>query len=288
MTGRRAIFGLCMLCALAFSAIAAQGASAKGQTAFTCTSEATVKDFAKEHCVPGETGTSFGHKEIPVNEVTHATLSNEKTNAETNGRTNTVLKETIAATNLELESTGLVDGVGTLKNEVVGTEMRASAESNASGITYNGVIVKAPAGKGCKVFEDNGGVKGAEGVVKTRKVKGHTTVVTDKENGEGTAEERHSVIIEPAVAGEPFASFFIECEKGKGVPEELEGRWEITGTITCPTHGATISCNHTTLTEQNTLKGKGKKAGLQGKATIIAGKEPITEPTHPISVTTEP
>ena len=285
MTGRRAIFGLCMLCALAFSAIAAQGASAKGQTAFTCSSEAKVKEFAKEHCVPGQTGTSFGHVEIPVNEVTHATLSNEKTNAETNGRTNTVLSETIAATNLRLESTGLVDGIGTLKNEVVGTEMRAFAESNASGITFEGVVVTAPAGKGCKVFEDNEGVKGAQGVVKTKPVMGNTTVVKDKQ--EGVEEERHSVIIEPK-AGAVFATFFIECEKGKGVPEELEGTWEITGTITCPTHGATITCNHNTVTEQNTLKGKGKKAGLEGKATIIAGKEPITEPTHPISVTTEP
>jgi hypothetical protein len=161
--------------------------------------------------------------------------------------------------------------------------MRGTAESGTNGITYNGVVVNAPAGKGCKVFEDNGGVKGAQGVVTTNPVKGHTTVVKDKQ--EGVEEERHSVIIEPK-AGTVFATFFIECEKGKGVPEELEGTWEITGTLTCPTHGATISCNHTTVTETKALKGKGAKAGLEGKATITAGKEPITEPTHPISVTT--
>jgi hypothetical protein len=271
-----------MLCALAFSATAAQGASAAGQTAFTCVAGT---GFSSEHCVPGETGTSFGH--VAISEETHARLSNEKTNATTTGPTNSVLKETIAATNLEFELTGVVEGFGHLKNEEVGGVMRASAESNAGiGVTLNGVIVKAPANKGCKVFEDNGGVKGAQGIVKTNPVKGHTTVVTDKENGEGAAEERHSVIIEPAEAGKPFATFFIECEKGKGVPEELEGTWEITGTITCPTHGATISCNHNTVTEQNTLKGKGKKAGLQGKATLTAGKFPVTEPTHPISVTT--
>jgi hypothetical protein len=284
MSARRTIFGLCMLCALAFSAIGAQAASA-GQTAFTCVSTAATKDFAKAHCVPGETGTAFGH--VAFTKDTHAKLSNANTNAETNGPTNGILKETIAATNLELESTGVVEGLGTLKNELVEIEkekfeMRATATSGANGITFNGVVVKAPAEKGCKVFEDKAGVEGAEGVVKTNPVTGHTIVT-------GTT---HEVIIEP-VTPNVFATFFITCTPGK-VPAELEGTWTITGSIKCPTRGATINCEHGLITTQNTLKGKGAKAGLQGKATITAGETPTAKeveegknpPTNPISVTT--
>jgi hypothetical protein len=278
MTGRKAIFSLWMLCAMVLSAISAQGASA-GQTAFTCVAGT---GFSTEHCVPGQTGTSFGH--VAITETTHAKFSNEKTNATTTGPTDWTLRITIAATNFEISATGL-EGLGELKNEVVAGEMRASGETDANGLTFTGVTVTAPAGKGCKVFEDNGGVKGAEGVVRTKPLKGRTTVVKDKE--EGVEEERHSVIIEPQAAGSTvLATFFVECEKGKGVPEELEGHWEITGTLTSPTHGATITANHTTITEAKGLKGKGVKAGLVGKSTVTAGKFPITETTHAISVTT--
>jgi len=272
-----------MLCAMAFSAVVAQGASAAGQTAFTCASGGGAKDFSKAHCAPADAVTpgtgSFGH--VAITEETHARLSNEKTNSTTTGPTNGTLRETIAGVELELESTGVVEGRGILRNEEVGGVMQAYAESNESALTFNGVIVKKPAGKGCIVREKNAG---AEGVVKTRPVKGHTTVVTDKENGEGAAEERHSVIIEPTT-GTVFASFWIECSD-PSVPIALQENWEITGKVTCPTNGATINCNHNTITEANTLKGKGTKAGLQGKATITAGKFPESEPTNPISVTT--
>ncbi len=281
MTGRRAMFGLCMMCALVFSAIAAQAASA-GQTAFTCVEGAAKLDFVKAHCVAGEEGTKkFGHVEIT--EETHARLSNANTNATTNGPTNSILKETIAATNLELVATG-VEGIGTLRNEEKGgaTGMQASATSDANGITYTGVTVAAPAGKGCKVFEDKAGVPGTEKVVKTKPVTGRTIVT-------GAV---HEVVIEP-VTPTVFATFFIEgCEAV--VPEALRGKWEITGSIKCPTNGATIVCSHGSITTQNTLKGKGFKAGLEGKATITAGKLPTPKEieegkspaTNPVSVTT--
>jgi hypothetical protein len=277
MTGRRTILGLLTLCVLAFSAFPALSAAA-GQTAFTCVSTAPTKPFRTEHCVPGESGTAFGHVEIT--EKTHAKFSNAKTNAETNGPTNWVFKETIAATNFELESTGVVEGLGSINNELVGGVMQASGETDGNGIVFNGVVVKAPAGKGCVVRDFAGGPLG---VVTTEPLEGHTTVVTDKENGTGVAEERHSVFIEP-VAGAVLATFWIEC--AMPVPAALLGNWEITGTLTCPTHGATISCNHNTITEANTLKGKGARAGLQGKTTVTAGKFPTSEPTNPVSVTT--
>ena len=221
---------------------------------------------------------------MAITEETHARLSNANTNATTNGPSNTIFKETIAATNLEFEATGAVEGLGTLRNEEVGEpkEMRARAISDANGITYKGVIVKAPAGKGCKVFEDKGGAPGTEGVIKTKPVTGRTIVTG----------ALHEVVIEP-VTPTVFATFFIEgCEAV--VPEFLRGKWEITGSIKCPTNGATIVCSHGSITTQNTLKGKGSKAGLEGKATITAGKLPTpkeieegkTPATNPVSVTT--
>ncbi len=272
MTGSRTILGLSILCAMAISAIAAQAASALGQTTVTCVETAPTKDYASAHCVPGDPGNKFGH--VPVTEQTHSKTHNANTNATTTGPSNTIFKETIAATNLEFESTGTVEVLGTLKNEEVGGEMRGSAESDANGITFNGVVVKAPAGKGCKVFEDKGGVKGAEGVIKSKPVKARTVQ-------NGAIDE---VLMEP-VTPAVFATFFIEgCEAV--VPEALRGKWEVTGSVKCPSNGATIVCSHTSITTQNTLKGKGSKAGMEGKATRTAGKFPITEPTHPVSTTT--
>jgi hypothetical protein len=268
------------MCILTTAALALQiaTASAAGLTAFTCVSTASTKQFATEHCVPGETGTAFGH--VAITEETQAKLSNAKTNGPTTGPTNTIFRETIAGTNLELESQGVIEGLGTLKNELFSGVMDARAVSDANGVTFNSVVVLAPAGQGCVVRKESGG---AVGVVKTKPVEVETTVVTDKENEEGTAAERHSVLIEPLKVGDPLATFWIECTGS--VPPALQGNWEITGKLTCPTHGATIGCNHATITEANTLKGKGSKAGLQGKVTITANK--TTAETHPVSVTTE-
>jgi hypothetical protein len=135
------------------------------------------------------------------------------------------------------------------------------------------VTVAAPAGKGCRVFEDNGGVKGTEGVIRTKPLT-QKMIVT-----EGTRE----VHIAP-VTGTLLSTHFLECEKGK-VPEALEGTWETTGTFNCPTRGATIVCEHGAITTQNTLKSKGAKSGLSGKATVTASTFPTTEATHQVSAT---
>jgi len=267
---------------MAVGAIGAQSASA-GLSLFTCIKTETG-EFATEHCVASDPGPKeYSHVVFTQNE-THGKIHNLKTDSTTTGRTNELFKETIAGTNLELESTGNVEALGTVKNELVGGEMRGVATTNENGIVFEGVVVKAPAGKGCKVFEDTAKKeKGAEGIVKTKPVTARTTVVKDIEGG--VEQERHSAIIEPVTAP-IFATFFIECEKGKGVPEALEGTWTVEGKLTCPFHGATIICNHETVTTANTLKGKGAKGGLAGKFTITAGRLPETEPTHPLSVTT--
>ena len=111
MNGRRAIVGLCMLCALAFSAVAAQSAmAAKGTTLFTCTESAPVQDFGSGDC--NTAGSKFGHIEVPQDLTTHVALKNTTT---------VIAKSTVAGTPFTLQ-TNLVTGTGSEKNLLSGKE----------------------------------------------------------------------------------------------------------------------------------------------------------------------
>jgi hypothetical protein len=277
MTARRAIIGLCMISALIASALVASGASAlepKGTTAFTC-KEVPVGTghFVREHCKPGlssegkgDEGTgNFEHVAIGEGTTTEITGSNETTGGETEI---TALKEVIGGVTTELQATG-VHGEGSFENLLDPTgEHYAHAEGT---ITYTGVTVTKPAGKGCKVFTDNGGAKGEEGVV-------HTVPLTGTTTGQG-----HSVTITPK-EGAVFATFIVECTtKVSGI----EGTWTIEGKVTGVPNGATIKFTHGEVTEKETLIGKGAKAGINGTLTI-KGKDPKIsgDTTKPLSVTT--
>jgi hypothetical protein len=279
MTGRRAIVGLCLLSALLVSAFAAQSASAatKGTTVFTCSKEAAVKDFAKEHCVTGDPGTKeYGHVAVAENTTTHITITNAKTNAATTGPESQVLKATIAGSPIELVSTE-VHGTGGLRNK-----KEASGEHYIHGheivLTYSNVVVNGfPE---CEVYNTKGGVKGAKGVVQTNKLTGTTA-------GKGA-----SIVFSPEV-GTVFAEFHVTgvgCPFAKS-PEVL--KLSVVGTITCkPTHpsGATITCNHEEVTNAKTLRlqsALGPVAGLNGKVTVLGSGEKEPEgTTKPLSVTT--
>jgi hypothetical protein len=275
MTGRGAIIGLCMLCALAFSAAVVQSASAAvaGTTAFTCLKKAGgvgPETFSKEHCKKGEGPGEYGHFSFAQDTTTEITVTNANTNAATNGPESSVLKETIGGVNLELTSTE-VTGTGTLENK----KDAATNEHYISGtavIEYKKTVVTAPSGKGCKVFTDNAGTPGAEGVVDA-----HVNATT---TGQGD-----SIKFEPAT-GATFATFFVSgCSPA--VPA-IEGTWEITGSATCKPDGATIVCDHEEITKQKTLKGKGNTAGFKSKVTI-SGRDPLIDPPgvhNPLSVTT--
>jgi hypothetical protein len=279
MNGRRAVVGLCMLCALAFSAFAAQGATAatKGTTAVTCKNVgANNGKFTKEHCRPVvDVGTgSYEHVPFAANTTTELIGTNEKTKNNTTEAEPSILKETIGGVELELKAPK-VSGSGTMENK-----LDASGEHYAEGsgtIVYSEVEVTKPAGKGCEVFTDEENpvgsgkfVEGAKGVIDA-KVKATT-------KGQGDF-----VKFEPQ--GTAFATFWVTCTINP-VPA-LEGTWEITGSIKCPTDGATILCKHTETTTQNTLKGKGNKAGLEGALTLL-GRDPVPPDTvyTPLSVTT--
>jgi hypothetical protein len=258
-----------MLCALVFSAFAAQGAAAatKGTTAFTCKSGAGT--LRGEHCLTtGSASATFGHVAIAENTATELSGTNAKTASETTAAAASILKVTIAGTPLELEATG-VSGTGSASNQKA-----ASGEHFVSGtgtIHYTGVKVLKPAGKGCEVFADNSGVEGTKETVQTEPLKATT-------EGQGDF-----LKFEPA-SGTIFATFFVTCTNPE-VPEALKGTYTVTGSLKCPTTGATTICSHEEITTQNTLKTKGSKAGLAGALTI-SGRSGGAGAFTPLSNTT--
>jgi hypothetical protein len=275
MNGRRAIVGLCMLCALMVSAFAAQSASAvtKGTTAVTCVKGGGI--LRGQHCLnSGSASAEYRHVEFAEETTTELEISSKNTAEETTTAGKTVFKEVIGGVELELSSDNVT---GTPTSSITNKKDPVTGEHYVEGTAiyhYAEVKVTKPVGKKCKVFTDNEATKkpGAEGIVDV-----HLKFTT---KGQGDF-----IKFEPAT-GSAFATFFIEgCEPPFGAP--LEGTWEITGSVKCPTSGATIVCKHEEVTTQNTLKGKGSKAGIEGPVTI-SGRDPTLKETvyTPLSTTT--
>jgi hypothetical protein len=207
-------------------------------------------------------------------QATETELTNAKTKNETKEASTQIFKETVAGAPLELQATG-VAGTGSLVNKV--DENKEHYTEGTALLEYTGVTVVSPAGKGCKVFTDNNKVKGADG-----KIDAHLEFTTTK--------QEDSVKFGPVGAtGEkaPLATFFIEgCFPA--VPA-IEGTWEIIGSLTCKSNGATINCSHAEITTANTLKGK--KGGFEGKAGFegsftVSGRANSGEAFTPLSMTT--
>lgn len=263
MTGRRAIVGLCMLCALMISAFAAQSASALGTTAVTCKVPVAgdtivgTDTYFREHCTAEDKviGGSFRHVKIEKGELSG-------TNNTTGTAEPVFLHSVQAGVFEEIEAT-TVTGTGSFSNK---TEKNAKGEeemvAHGTGfLIYTGLTVVKPAGKGCKI-------KGTE--IKTKEL-----TATTKEQGMGLR-------FFPA-SGEVFATFEIE---GCSVAA-LNGLYEVKGSIgSSSIDGATILTDENQTTEQNTLKVRGQKAGLKGHLTLKARTGP-TDTFKPLTATTE-
>jgi hypothetical protein len=270
MKRRGAIVGLCMLCALVFSAFAAQGAEATlGTTAFTCVSG--VGTLRGEHCLTtGTASATFGHVAIAENTTTEVTGTNAKTAAETTTAAPAILKVTIAGTPVELSASS-VSATGSMENR-----KNASGEHFVSGtgtLVFTGVTVTKPST--CSVYTDDTSsgtpVEGAVGTVDTKPLKATT-------EGQGDF-----VKVEPA-SGTTLATFWITCT-GE-VPAALQGTWTVAGSLKCPATGATIICSHGEVTTQNTLKANGQKAGYTGSLTLSGRVKNSGGSFRPLSPTT--
>lgn len=142
MIGRRTVVGLSLLCALMFSAIAVQSASAAkavNTTAVTCV-EGGTKDFSDAHCdtkVAAGTG-KFGHAAIANDTTTEI----EVDNSETGGvKDPAVLAGKAFGAATEITCTG-VSGTGTLHN------VESSGKHTVTGtvtVNYTGCTVNKPA-----------------------------------------------------------------------------------------------------------------------------------------------
>ncbi|HEX6667316.1 MAG TPA: hypothetical protein VF081_12045 [Solirubrobacterales bacterium] len=275
MNGRRAIVGLCMLCALLVSAFAAQSASAiTGTTGFTCVKGGGEKTLRGTHCLT--TGTKpqeYGHLAIEQDKTTEAITTNANTESETTTSSIGRLRVTIAGVPLELSATG-ASGVGWGENRVA-----ANGEHYGYGegtTTFTGVEVTQPAGRGCQVYthkEAGGGSdEGEVGVIHTRQLKATSQGLGDS----GKLE---------AADGANFANFWITCTKEPKIPA-IEGTWSCSGSIKSVPNGATIFYSHAETTAQNTLKCKGTKTGVEIKTTGGGREKGSTGAYAPVAATT--
>jgi len=243
MIGRKSVIGIAVMCALALSAFAAASASAE-QRAYLCWTGAASRDYTDAHCT---------NKVAPQSNYGHTLLGTEVAIAATNGRTvegtsassPAKLKGALSGVETELQCT-TVGGMGELSNA-------AASVSGTGELNYTGCSVTKPAGKGCLVKESK---------VNTEKLAA-TTV--------GQAANR--LKFTPAKET-TFAKITIEkCEVAA-----LNNTFPVTGSLVATTSGATTSTTHAAITEQNTLKFGGVKAGLEGTITIGNGT-PVVDGT---------
>ena len=268
MIGRKGILGLCMLCALMLSAIAAQSAQAvPGATFVTCEKVAKAPNqFTDAHCKTGGEG-EFKHVEFKVNTTTTATIDNNITAAETSTG---VLKATVVGLGVQLEAKK-VTAHATLENKENATEMWGEGKTIPTGEGPKGVVYEeVTANLGCSVV----GLPGGAGKVETKPVS-----ATSKGGG-------LSITFTPT-EGTQFAEFELT---GAGCPEAVKGKYPVFGSATCKIVGATCVFTHTEVTTKKSLRLKnateGPVAGLAGSITIKA-LDPANEATGewPISAT---
>jgi hypothetical protein len=270
VTIRRAAVGICMLCAFALSVFAAQASAITGTTAFTCKNlEEPSGDFSDAHCKQASVGGKFKHIAIAQDTTTQLSVTNENESGE---KVPARLKATIGGIALELVATS-AQAEGSVENRLDASgEHYVSAHSVT---TYSGITVAKPLGKGCKVYTDNGGAKGEEGVLHTNEL-----ATTTKEQGDAGK-------LAPA-AGNTIATFIIDGCEGTEAIKNLNKTYEINGSVRCIPSGATVNCVHAEITAAGTLTLNGAiKAGVEVDTTF-KGKDPaiLGDTYRPLSATT--
>jgi hypothetical protein len=267
MNGRRAVVGLCMLCALLVSAFAAQSASAVGTTAYTCVKGGGINPtYNTAHCRPTDGAGEWSHKAIANGTTTE--LQGNGNNEKGEPITGFLVSTAFGAT-VELEGK-TVSGSGTMTNSEEGGEMIASGSGT---ITFTNVSVVKPAN--CKVQTDGPLKEKLEsGVIHTEALKATTKGQADR------------LKFEPVTAPN-FARFWISTNlppPAAACPLD-NNTFTVTGSVTGVPNGATTNFTEADTTAQNTLKLNGAKAGLSGSLTI-EGRANSSDTYKPLSVTT--
>ncbi len=259
MTRYKTFVGLCILCALAFSAFVAQGASAatKGTTAFTCRKTGPGGGFTKAHCKASDAGSGeYSHVAVAEGTTTEIVGTNTATGGE---KAAILLKNTQAGISYQVQAKNL-EGTGWVTNakDPVTGEHYVHGEMK---VQLKELTVTEPVGKGCKI---------KEGTINSKQLRATTKG------------QEMSLKFEPA-EGTVLAEYSVE---GCSV-SALNGAYEVTGTIACPVDGATVTCTHAATTEQGTLHERGQNSGIEGSMTLSA-KDPNEGGSEltPLSATT--
>lgn len=257
MKVRRAAIGLSVLCALMFSAIAAQGAFAatSGTTAFTCVPvEPAQTGFSDAHCKTPSSSGHFVHKVLAANPTPEIEGTNAATKNETKEAEPAVLLTTAGGLETEIVCT-TVSSTGTLENVLTGEVHLVKGTGVV--IKYSGCTVPKPASQGCKI---------PSGTITTNTVKSETVGET-------------SVKFSPAT-GTEFVSITFEGCKTAG----LNKAYAVIGTVSATPSGATLNVNIAKNAE-STLEFGGQKAGLKQVETLkMKGGNPISLTKPPFTV----
>ena len=265
MIGRRTVVGLSLLCALLFSAIAVQSASAAkaiNTTAYTCI-EGGTKDFSDAHCdtkVAAGTG-KFGHESIANNTTTEITVDNDVTGKSTDPA---VLAGKAFGAATEITCT-TVHGEGWLEN--TGKEKEHTVRGTVT-VNYTGCSVQKPAKCDVKEpIEVKAIAEGVEGIAPEGKGMGVSF---------GPDESKNFTQITYINNGAEVCAL-----NGKTV--NVEGSAIATGIDPKTIHsGATPDFDHTRITGEGTLLFGGVAAGFENTGTVrMKGGNPIALTTTP-------
>ena len=265
MNGRRAVIGLCMLCALVFSAVAAQSAAAaaSGTTAYTCVEGSTsTAKFNSATCNETAAGGKFGHTAIA-----------EKTTTELSGIGvgSTTLKGTHAGVKIALETST----IATAPKEFCG-EHTAWMENNISGeemfvtdelcLTYSNVEVVEPVGKKCEVL---GIAPSVLKMITTKLLKATT-------QGQGMFQQ-----FEPA-----SSTVLAEFELINCTVKSLNGVYKVEGSASGVPKGTMTQFSETETTTQGGLTLGSLPAGIGGELELKGRAKGSTGVFTPLGVTT--
>jgi hypothetical protein len=270
MNGRRGVVGLCLLGALLISVVAAQGASARGTTVFTCKRRSVEfgVGFSQEHCKRADAvseGARFEHVEVPRSTTTEVSITNARTNIGTSAAEPTFLAGTIAGIPVEIKAS-VVSGGGSLSNSEFGSEMIATGKGK---LLYSEVTVVKPSGLGCKVT-------GGKFETVELRMKTESQPIPEEESN-----SQMFVQFEPVLIPEVARIRIEGCSTAS-----LNNTFVLSGSVKGRPDGATIGFTSEDTKTQNTLKLAGQTATLNGKITW-SGKASADTSFTPLSVTTK-
>lgn len=257
MNRRNGIATLCLLCALAISALAAQDASATltGTTFVTCKNTPSTGFFSDAHCLTKSSGGSYSREPVKSETVTELSVTNSGTCEETKTACSITLKNFQTAINFEVR-VNRVSGTGSIQNKLIGEEHQAVGTAT---LTFEEAAVVAPAGKGCEI--ENG-------------------KFSSNEVSLSTAGQGMSVKLSPAAGGNLSEFTVKNCSIGS-----LNHNYTVKGSFAATPSGATVGFTHAATTELGSFFIAGNKAGIEGQLTLSA-RANTGESYTPVATTT--